>query len=319
MFDACQPDLVSVMTAARTAENQLTSDSTASKFQVPIEQLKIVERSYMFGLSCMNKIVTLKQLQAVRRHKAPAGSQHSESIRSSRRVSMSSENTVSEAVEETVNDLQDAIPASESVPLSESMPLDSHNLARAPPASFVAFSPNNIDPGRAVERRINQIPRNPLTEVSSSKSHMKNLNVLLGIAFFGASITWSTVFSGTRGDLVLISWSACLFIVGAIGAAAASMLVLPEEDIVAKHIQVRWTVRILSLCSMAHVLGGMFLVAIALLVLDPTQQNSQALGGRAATRSAGVYAIAVSMSFVGVSGAVWRRYTVRTWSWERQQ
>ncbi|KAJ7265421.1 hypothetical protein B0H12DRAFT_197738 [Mycena haematopus] len=233
-------------------------------------------------------------------------SQHSKSNRSSRRESRSLENPASEADEETANDMQ-------------TMPMhapESRNATRVPPANYNMFHADNIGMNREFGRRTNQNQQNPLTVVSSSSSHMKNLTALLGIAFFGASITWSTIFSGTRGDLVLISWSACLFIVGAVGAAAASMLVLPEEDIVAKYPTVRWTVRILSLFSMAHVLAGMFLIAIAILVLDPTQQSPQALAGKTGVRSAGAYAIAVSVSFVVVSGAVWRRHTTRTWTWK---
>ncbi|KAJ7697356.1 hypothetical protein B0H17DRAFT_1197408 [Mycena rosella] len=77
--------------------------------------------------------------------------------------------------------------------------------------------------------------RNAPGTISSVNSHMKNLTAVLGIAFFGASITWSTIFSGTHGNLVLISWTACLFIVGAVAAAAASMLVISDEDIVAAY------------------------------------------------------------------------------------
>ncbi|KAJ7369006.1 hypothetical protein DFH08DRAFT_37547 [Mycena albidolilacea] len=317
MLNSCQADLVSVMAAARNATSPSASGSTAPKFQIPIEQvwlepcltevcilffsfqLKVVERSHMFALSCLNRITTLKQFQVLRRrNQAPAVSQQSESNDNSSIPSGS--NNVHGADEETANDPRTLPP--------ESIHLDSQNLTRTPPANFVS---DDIGPGRLYARGINQ-PQQPLT-VSSSNSHKKNLTALLGIAFFGASITWSTVFSGARGDLVLISWSACLFIVGAVGAAAASMLVLPDEDIVTKHIEVRWTVRILSLLSMVHVLAGMFLVALAILLLDPAQESLQAPTGRAGVRSAGAYAIAVSGLSVGVSGAMWRRYTIRTW------
>jgi hypothetical protein len=36
-------------------------------------------------------------------------------------------------------------------------------------------------------------------------SFQKNLAALLAIAFFGASVSWSTLFSGTRGNLGIIS------------------------------------------------------------------------------------------------------------------
>ncbi|KAF7335294.1 hypothetical protein MSAN_02340100 [Mycena sanguinolenta] len=305
LLDGCRADLVRVMAAGRTTDIQSASNSTPPIFQVPVEQFKNVERSHMFALSCTNKIVTMKQARAMRRQQQiPANSQHSKSNQSSLRQSMSSENLPPEADEEAANEMQG---------MSISA-LESQTLPRSLPATAVTFTSNNIGQNRLYGHRgNNQRQQNPLTVVSSSSSHMKNLTALIGIAFFGASITWSTIFSGTRGDLVLISWSACLFIVGAVGAAAASMLVIPEEDIVAKYDTVRWTVRILSLVSMAHVLAGMFLIAVAILVLDPRQQSPQALAGKAGMQSAGAYAIAVSVLCVGVSGAVWRRHTTRTW------
>ncbi|KAJ7800405.1 hypothetical protein B0H13DRAFT_2499949 [Mycena leptocephala] len=153
----------------------------------------------------------------------------------------------------------------------------------------------------------------PLISASSANLHMKNLTALLGIAFFGASITWSTIFSGTRGNLVLISWAACFFIVAAVGAAGASVLVMQDENLVATYLTVRWTVRILSLLAMVHVLAGMFLVAIAILVLDPGKVDIDDRGGRRGTESAGAYAISLSMVSFIVVGAVWRRYTRHTW------
>jgi hypothetical protein len=150
----------------------------------------------------------------------------------------------------------------------------------------------------------------PLSEIDVPR---KNLTALLGIAFFGASITWSTIFSGTRGNLVLISWAACFFIVAAVGAAGASVLVMQDENLVATYLTVRWTVRILSLLAMVHVLAGMFLVAIAILVLDPGKVDIDDRGGRRGTESAGAYAISLSMVSFIVVGAVWRRYTRHTW------
>ncbi|KAF7352270.1 hypothetical protein MVEN_01190700 [Mycena venus] len=294
MLGSCQADLVSVMTAARAV------DSSVPEFHIPIEELKTVELCHMFALSCVNKIVTLKQVQAVRwRHQVGT----SESDRTtSRRGSLSA----SEAEAQPATNVR-------TTPTLEpgGVRFDSRNLTGDEPVNL-PFHSEDIGPGRLLGRAINQ-PQNPLTVVSSSNSHRNNLTALIGIAFFGASITWSTVFSGTRGDLVLISWSACLFIVGAVGAAAASMLLLPDEDLVAKYPPVRWTVRILSLLSMVHVLAGMFLVTLAILLLDPSQESLQARAGRRGVQSAGVYAIAVSMGFVGVSGAMWRRHTIRTW------
>ncbi|KAJ6532364.1 hypothetical protein B0H19DRAFT_1383842 [Mycena capillaripes] len=307
LLDKCQADLVTLSTAAKADVNQPITNSAVLKFGIPIEQLKMIERSHMFILSCTNKITTRKQAQAVKsRHQISGVSRQSESEIQSSRASRSSQDISSE-------------PEHTQAPGTEvsAMEIHPHTLVENGndthgASTNLGFQSGDIGHGRLLGPRINQTPQNPLT-VSSSSSHLKNLTALLGIAFFGASITWSTIFSGTRGDLALISWSACLFIVGAVGAGSASMLVLPEEDIVAKHLEVRWTVRILSLLAMAHVLAGMFLVALAILVLDPAQESPRARAGRAGMQSAGGYAIAVSAVFVGVCGLVWRRYTIQTW------
>ncbi|KAF7335293.1 hypothetical protein MSAN_02340000 [Mycena sanguinolenta] len=300
LLDGCQADLVNLIRAGRTTDTHSTSDSTRPKFQVPMEQLKNVERSHMFALSCMNEIMTLKQTPAIKwQQQIAANSQLLKLNQSGLGPPMPFENLASEP-DDTANQMQ-------TMPVSAP---ENQTLTRTPPVNFITSRSNDIDQNRPLGHGIDQNQQNPLVVVNA---YIKNLTTLLGIAFFGASITWSTIFSGTRGDLVLISWSACLFIVGAVGAAAASMLVLPEEDIVARYRTVRWTVRILSLIAIVHVLAGMFLIAVAILVLDPTQQSPQALAGKVGVRSAGAYAIAVSVSCVGVSGAVWRRYTTSTW------
>ncbi|KAJ7763292.1 hypothetical protein B0H16DRAFT_1527381 [Mycena metata] len=259
-----------------------------------MEQLKMVERSHMFILSCTNKIVTLKQAQALRsRHQMSDVSRQSESEIHSLSGSRFSQDRVSEPE------------------IHPDTAAGNENTAVDAPTTIVAFRSSDIGPGGGLRPPNNQTPQHALT-VSSSGSHLKNLTALLGIAFFGASITWSTIFSGTRGDLVLISWSACLFIVGAVGAGSASMLVLPQDLITQNH-TARWTVRVLSLLAMVHVLAGIFLLALAILVLDPSQENPQAAAGRAGMQSAGGYAIALSAIFVGVSGVVWRRHTPQTW------
>ncbi|KAJ7034862.1 hypothetical protein C8F04DRAFT_1234041 [Mycena alexandri] len=272
LLEKYQADLVSLSKAAKTDLNQPITESALPKFEIPMEQMSDVSRQSESEIHSLS------------------GSRFSQDI-------------FSEPEQATATE----------VPATEIHPHTSAENANDPlgAPTNVASQSSDISPGHLLRPRINQTQQNPLT-VSSSSSHMKNLTALLGIAFFGASITWSTVFSGTRGDLVLISWSACLFIVGAVGAGSASMLVLPQ-DLVAKYSVARWTVRVLSLLAMAHVLAGMFLLALAIFVLDPAQESPRARAGRAGMQSAGGYAIAVSAVFVGVSGFVWRRHTVRTW------
>jgi hypothetical protein len=136
---------------------------------------------------------------------------------------------------------------------------------------------------------------------------------LLAIAFFGASVAWSTLFSGTRGNLEIISWAASVFIVGCTAAASASLLVETDESFMAKYIQVRWTVRILTLISAAHVLAGVILVSSAIAVLDPNVSAPAFSGSRYVMKAAGWYAVGMAMTLVISMMTVRRRYTQRTW------
>ncbi|KAJ7611177.1 hypothetical protein FB45DRAFT_941218 [Roridomyces roridus] len=175
------------------------------------------------------------------------------------------------------------------------------------------FHSEEVGIGRTFGRQPNQaLPL--VTVVSSSQSHQQNLTTLIAVAFFGASITWSIIFSGTRGNLLVITWSASLFIVSTVAAFAATLLVLPEEDLVAKHQTVRWAVRILSLISMVHVLAGMLFLALSIFLLDPNH-GAQFEGSmsRVWFQVAGGYAMGMGGVTLMVAGLVWRRYTVRTW------
>ncbi|KAJ6587500.1 hypothetical protein DFH09DRAFT_1307730 [Mycena vulgaris] len=312
LIEDSQPDLVSVLKTTKTnPETSRSNDETSTELGRPISQLRAVDRLHMFALRCINEMITRKQLLAAQAgpHWTSRGILRTDDEHESR-SSHSAESPVASAVEET---------GSPNVNWDNYIPFQS--MARQPPATETAPTAQSDlltlrsalpDLRSSRQGASNANARNaPGTLVSSPNSHMKNLTALLGIAFFGASITWSTIFSGARGNLVLISWSACFFIVGTIGAAAASMLVIPEEDIVTVYPLVRWSVRIISLVAMVHVLAGMFLLAIAMLILDPEEDAVR--GGRRGTQSAGGYAISASAALVIVAGTVWRRHTRRTW------
>ncbi|KAG9077814.1 hypothetical protein FS749_010241 [Ceratobasidium sp. UAMH 11750] len=122
------------------------------------------------------------------------------------------------------------------------------------------------------QRRLgdNDVPNPPATQtLSTAASHRSNLVSLSAISFFGAGMAWATVFSGTRGDLVLISWAACCFIIGAVGAASATSLLDTDGELLSRYTPVRWTVRLLAVWSTLHVFAGVMLVSAAILVLDP--------------------------------------------------
>lgn len=79
-----------------------------------------------------------------------------------------------------------------------------------------------------------------------------------------------------------------------------------------KYIQVRWTVRVLTLVSAAHVLAGLILVSTAIAVLDP-KASAPSSGSRNVMKAAGWYAVGMAMTSVITMMTVRRRYTQRTW------
>ncbi|KAG8685168.1 hypothetical protein FRC09_014922 [Ceratobasidium sp. 395] len=116
----------------------------------------------------------------------------------------------------------------------------------------------------------------PTQALSTAESHRSNLVSLSAISFFGAGMAWATVFSGTRGDLVFISWAACCFIVGAVSAASATSLLDADGELLNRYKSVRWTVRLLAVWSTVNVFVGVMLVSAAILVLDPNASQPSA-------------------------------------------
>lgn len=115
---------------------------------------------------------------------------------------------------------------------------------------------------------------------------------------------------------MIISWAASVFIVGCTAAASASLLVETDESIMTKYMRVRWTVRVLTLVSAAHVFAGVILVSIAIAVLDPNASAPLSGKRRASSdgvKAAGCYAVGMAVVVVITMITVRRRYTQRTW------
>ncbi|KAG8690222.1 hypothetical protein FRC08_010597 [Ceratobasidium sp. 394] len=172
------------------------------------------------------------------------------------------------------------------------------------------------------QRRLgdNDVPNPPATQtLSTAASHRSNLVSLSAISFFGAGMAWATVFSATRGDLVLISWAACCFIIGAVGAASATSLLDADGELLSRYTPVRWTVRLLAVWSTLHVFAGVMLVSAAILVLDPNagQPGAGIKGGSdfavRSGRAAGGYSLVVCAVVVLIALIIRHRYSRRTW------
>ncbi|CAE7126654.1 unnamed protein product [Rhizoctonia solani] len=105
------------------------------------------------------------------------------------------------------------------------------------------------------------VPAPAVTQaLSTAASHRATLLSLSAISFFGAGMAWATVFSCTRGDLVLISWAASCFIIATASAACGTSLLDADGTLVERFLPVRWTVRLLSLCATAHVFVAIMLI-----------------------------------------------------------
>ena len=89
-----------------------------------------------------------------------------------------------------------------------------------------------------------------------------------------------------------------------------------DESFMTKYIQVRWTVRVLTLVSAIHVLAGVILVSTAIAVLDPNASvplSGKQEASKHAVKAAGCYAAGMAMASVVTMMTVRRRYTQRTW------
>lgn len=132
--------------------------------------------------------------------------------------------------------------------------------------------------------------------LSPCSTHML---VLSAVSFFGAGMAWVAVFSGARENVVIMSWAASCFMVGAVTGGSAAWLAhgLLEQSVM------RWAVLVFSLCSATHTFAGLMLVSVAILVLD--NGGHMGIGGQ---RSAGAYALVLCVTGVAMAIVVRWRY-----------
>ncbi|KAF9018911.1 hypothetical protein BDZ89DRAFT_1164928 [Hymenopellis radicata] len=291
-----------------------------------LDTLKKVDRYHTFCLRVANELLTMTQL--ARRMPIPSVSQTADDVdidTQALSVQGGSGSFHSGRPPESPNDTWSFLyeGGTENGPIHlADMPTDTGiTLSQRPPGQVPTLRYTLPDlrrdlPAPQYLRRQYQPPPQPqaaTVALSSAQSHRTNINILLGVSFFGASITWSTVFASTRGDMVLTSWSASLFIIGTSSASSASILLSTDEDIVEKYIAVRWTVRVLSVIAIAHILGGIIMIGVVFLILDVDMQEPTFHGGKKALQAAGCYAIVLSVILVVVGLVIRRRYTTRTW------
>jgi hypothetical protein len=119
----------------------------------------------------------------------------------------------------------------------------------------------------------------------------------------GASTAWTSVFSASHGDVVLLCWSASLFAISVAAAGSAGAIASSDQIDFERDLVPRRALGALALVSALLILGGLFLLSAAAFELAPVPA---AFGARQKTlfRVAGGVTIGVSCGCVGVAVGV---------------
>ncbi|THU84965.1 hypothetical protein K435DRAFT_970941 [Dendrothele bispora CBS 962.96] len=260
------------------------------------------EAVHQFALQSLTHILTTHNIQQIKKRSQRDDPQS---------TSLQSPNPPSSSSNENI-----AMPTPDHYPLNPISGIQNSTNSNPLPQAGIQQSTFHAGPLIEAQNPVPGVlqPQLPLQSTTQS-SHKSSVTALLTIGFFGASIAWSTVFSGTRGNISLLAWAACTFIVATVCAAAASLLIASEEQIIQKHSHARWAVRILSRLASLHIFAGLILLSVAILVLDPNQGDISvdSKHGIGVMRAAGIYALTFSAMTLLVSFTIWRRYTHRQW------
>jgi len=148
--------------------------------------------------------------------------------------------------------------------------------------------------------------------ISNTSTYKARFATLGAISFFGASVSWGAVFSGTRGNMALLAWSAALFVVatvsaGGMGIVIEGSLINMERDKAARRI-----VRAFAIISAAMIFGGITLMSIAMIDLRP-RDDSVAWAGRHWITAAGIFPIVTSVVLIMISVGVRIKYAKVAW------
>ena len=86
----------------------------------------------------------------------------------------------------------------------------------------------------------------------------------------GASLAWSAVFTGARGNLVLLAWASSAFIAGSV--AAGSMGIILESDKIDfdRDMGARRSIRAFAITAAVMTFVGIILLGIATAGVDPS-------------------------------------------------
>ncbi|KAF8751681.1 hypothetical protein RHS01_08167 [Rhizoctonia solani] len=245
-------------------------DSVAEPLEVLKNEVKLIDQVYQFAIQSLDTITRLRMQQVLEMRATM-----DPDLESARSILVRSE--LEDQKGDSASDRREAYMPSASIrespgqDMSDPAPGPSRIAANERTIPQMVYPPNT-NGATTVTRGSDRppVPAPPVTQaLSTAASHRATLLSLSAISFFGAGMAWATVFSGTRGDLVLISWAASCFIVATATAACGTSLLDADGTLVERFMAVRWTVRVLSLCATIHVFVGIMLVSAAILILDP--------------------------------------------------
>ncbi|EGN96849.1 hypothetical protein SERLA73DRAFT_185048 [Serpula lacrymans var. lacrymans S7.3] len=128
---------------------------------------------------------------------------------------------------------------------------------------------------------------------------------LMGISLFGASLAWSALFSGSRGDLVLFSWAAAAFVSAGVSASGMCMILKSEElDISrgAKDRLPRHMLHMFAISSGLLAFGGIVMMSVAVMHLavdggDTAMHGLSTPWRKSLTWAAGIFTIIASLFY----------------------
>jgi hypothetical protein len=116
----------------------------------------------------------------------------------------------------------------------------------------------------------------------------------------GASLAWSAVFSGARGDLVILAWASSAFISGSV--AAGSMGIILESDKIDfdRDMGARRAIRAFAITAAVMTFVGIVLLGIATAGVDPSYTGVSDIVSDIASRRRGMQAAGWSIVVVVV-------------------
>ena len=86
----------------------------------------------------------------------------------------------------------------------------------------------------------------------------------------GASLAWSAVFSGARGDLVILAWASSAFITGSVAAGSMGIIVESDKIDFDRDMGARRAIRAFAITAAIMTFVGIVLLGIATAGVDPS-------------------------------------------------